>query len=340
MPDFNVLTTVIMQLNLIILKPVDIHTIDQSNLIDLLFFKIVENGAITKFLLDIAILEVDDRVTVLKDLLLDSVLEKNFLWFVTVNVCEFVVDWVFAWVGDDTSGICEALLVLTILWVVLVAEKVIDELRGYVLYGELLWHQLLERLEFWGRVKWGLVIVLRVILIWMVLMLILWRLFAKDVFRGFTGCFCLIKLVFLFTELIRFVSLLNKLVLFLLSFRNSLVINLESWQIFIFLTLVSLNVSTTQIFVTTLILCISFFREGNRFLVIPITGRLLLFFTLKFFLRFILLGLADVGCLWCGFWLTDRRPVVKGLSVWSVGFWTVVGLVGWRFVLSLLRSPL
>jgi hypothetical protein len=79
MPDFNVLTTVIMQLNLIILKPVDIHTIDQSNLIDLFFFKIVENGAITKFLLDVSILEVDDRVPVLKNLLLDSVLEKNFL---------------------------------------------------------------------------------------------------------------------------------------------------------------------------------------------------------------------------------------------------------------------
>lgn len=340
MPDFYILTPIIMQLNLIILKPVNIHTIDQSNLIDLLFLKIVENSAITKFLLDIAILEVDDRVTVLKDLLLDSILEKDFLRLVTVNVCKFVVDWVFAWVGDNASRICEALLVLAILWVVLVAEKVIDELGGYVLDGEVLRHQLLEGLKFWGRVKWGLVIVLRVVLIWVIWALILWRLFTKDVFRCFAGCFCLIKLVFLFTELIWFVSLFHELVLLLLSFSDPLVIHLESWQIFIFLTLVSLNVSTTQIFITTMILCVSFFREGNRFLIISIIGWLLLFFTFKFFLRFVVLGLADVGCLWCGLGLAYRRPVVKDLSIWSVGFWTVVGLVGWGFVFNVLKSSL
>lgn len=340
MPDFNVLTPIIMQLNLIIIKPVNIHAIDQSNLIDLLFLKIVENSAITKLLFNISILEVNDRVPVLKDFLLDSVLEKNFLGFVTVNVGKFVVDWVFAWVGDNASGICETLLVLAVLWVVFVAEKVIDELRGYVLDGKMLGHQLLEGLEFWGRVVWWLVIVLRFVLVWVIWVLILWGLFAKDIFGCFAGCFCLIKLVFLFTELICFVSLLNKLVLLLLSFCNSLVIHLESWQVFIFFALIPLNIFTTQIFVTTLILCISFFREGNRFLIIPISGWFLLFFALKFFLRFAVLGLADVGCLGCGLGLAHRRPVVKGLSVWSVGFWTVVCLVGWGFVFDVLKSPL
>jgi hypothetical protein len=75
MSNFNVFAPIKVQLNLIVIKSIDIESINQRDLIDLFFLEEIQYSSIAGFLFNVPVFEIYNGVAVLEYLLLYAVFE-------------------------------------------------------------------------------------------------------------------------------------------------------------------------------------------------------------------------------------------------------------------------
>lgn len=137
MPDFDVLSAIEVELHLVIFKPIDIDAVGESNLVHLLLLEVIHDVLVCQSLLDISILEVDDRVPTWEGILSSPIIIDHLFAAVTVKISGQFVLVISS--GVDQSPCCQfrRVFVHAILDVVFIAEKILNHLVVHHLYGKL-----------------------------------------------------------------------------------------------------------------------------------------------------------------------------------------------------------